>query len=102
MIIKLSEVLSLIDSGKTRKEISAHFDISDSDCKKLFQHPKLKGLRAKKVFNRFEIEDDTEFYSETETQELSYDQQRQMETEFQQRQMEMEFLFPTENDIIND
>lgn len=98
MIIKLSEVLSLIDSGKTRKEISAHFDISDSDCKKLFQHPKLKGLRAKKVFDKFEIEDDTEIpdtetYSKDEIQELEYNQQRQIE---------MEFLFPTEKDVIND
>lgn len=46
--IDVNDVLQLLDNGKTRKEIAEHYSISASECKELFEHPKLKGKRAKK------------------------------------------------------
>lgn len=57
--ITISEVLELLNQGKTRPEIAEHFEISASDCTKLFKHPKLKGKRAIKQPD-FLIIDDTE------------------------------------------
>jgi transposase len=46
--IKVSQVLTLLNEGKSREEIADHFEISMADCKRLFQHPELKGKKAKK------------------------------------------------------
>lgn len=46
--IKISEVLSLLEEGKTREEIRDYFDITKPDLVALFKHPLLKGKKAKK------------------------------------------------------
>lgn len=55
--ITTGEVLELLELGKTREEIKDHYGISNSDIKKLFKHPKLKGRKTKKAPG-FELEDD--------------------------------------------
>ena len=57
--IKISEVLALLDEGKSREEIAEHYGISMPDCRRLFKHEKLKGKKAKKQPS-FSITDDTE------------------------------------------
>ncbi len=57
-VIKTSEVLELLEIGKTRKEIGEMYNLSDSDLKRLFKHPTLKGRRSKKELD-FIVEDDT-------------------------------------------
>lgn len=57
-VIKTSEILELLEIGKTRKEIAEMYNLSDSDLKRLFKHPTLKGRRSKKELD-FIIEDDT-------------------------------------------
>lgn len=46
--VKLSEILSLIESGKTRKEISEMYGLTPAQARQLFNHEALKGKRAKK------------------------------------------------------
>lgn len=57
--IKISEVLQLLEEGKTRPEVAEHYGISMADCRKLFKHPKLKGRKAHKAPD-FVLEDDLE------------------------------------------
>lgn len=57
--IRVSEVLDLLAQGKKRPEIARELDITMADCRKLFQHPKLKGKKAMKP-TEFVLEDDTE------------------------------------------
>jgi hypothetical protein len=59
--IVISEVLALLESGHDREAIKAHYQISNSDLKLLFEHPKLKGKRPKKT--NIIIVDDTEVYN---------------------------------------
>lgn len=56
--IKVSEVISLLDAGKSREEIGQHFELSNADLTALFKHPSLKGKKAKKQRD-FVIVDDT-------------------------------------------
>lgn len=70
--IKVSEVLGMLEEGKTRDEIKTHYELSHTEMTVLFKHPKLKGRRTHKKLP-FVIIDDTE---ETEdlgsiTQEVS-------------------------------
>lgn len=58
--IKLSEVIALMDQGKTRKEINAIYGETDAAMKaKVWSHPKLKNKKSAKVVN-ITLEDDTE------------------------------------------
>ena len=43
--ITISSVITLLEEGKTRKEIAAHFGISQTSCRKMFQHPELKNKK---------------------------------------------------------
>lgn len=71
--IKLSEVVSLLKQGYTRwtkeenvdgegkadgKSIQTHYDLTFSECKTIFAHPKVKGIKTKKL--TITLVDDTE------------------------------------------
>ena len=55
--IKISEVLECLNKGMSREEIAEHFDITMADCKRVFQHPSLKGKKMKKT-GAFNLIDD--------------------------------------------
>lgn len=55
--ITTTEVLELLDLGKTRDEIREHYGLSNPDLKRLFKHPRLKGRKTKKAPG-FDLEDD--------------------------------------------
>ena len=57
--ISISAILNDLENGVTRAEIGANYEISPREVKVLFDHPKLKGKKAKKVFTpSFDIVDD--------------------------------------------
>jgi len=58
--ILVSEVLSLLEQGFTRKKIAEHYKITDREVKALFETPSLAGKKAKKTFTpSFVVQDDT-------------------------------------------
>jgi hypothetical protein len=58
--VTISEVISLLDQGKSRKEIAEYYNIPMSVmAEKIFSHPKLKGLKAKKQYH-INLIDDTD------------------------------------------
>lgn len=70
--ITISEVLECIDSGMKRTEIAEHFNISMTECNKMFQHPLLKGRRAKKQESFLLVDDiSTEEEAENNAEESS-------------------------------
>jgi hypothetical protein len=57
--ITISEVKSLLDQGKSRKEIADHFGKSQAEMQRMvWSHPKLKNLKAKKQYTSIELMDD--------------------------------------------
>ena len=56
--IKVSEVIALLEAGKSREEIGAELSLTRAEVTALFKHPSLKGKKAKKQLN-FVITDDT-------------------------------------------
>lgn len=65
--VKVSEVLALLDAGKDRKAIAAHYGVSASAVASLFKHPDLKSKKARKP-SPFEIlpEGDVENVKDTD------------------------------------
>ena len=83
--ITISDVLGLLDQGKSRKEIAEYYGRTQSDMKKMvWDHPKLKNRKAKKQYSGIELEDDTEDINDvaevpaenlvTETEEVAQSQ----------------------------
>lgn len=59
-VVTISGVRALLDLGKTRKEIAAHYGQTEAAMKRaVWNHPKLKNLKAKKQDN-IVLEDDVE------------------------------------------
>lgn len=59
--ITISEVKSLLDQGKSRKEIADHYGKSMAEMQRtVWCHPKLKNLKAKKQYTGVELVDDEE------------------------------------------
>lgn len=57
--IGIKQVCDMLRDGKTRDEIAEFYGISKADCKRLFQHPDLKGKKTiKKPELGFEIVED--------------------------------------------
>jgi hypothetical protein len=57
--ITVSEVKSLLDQGKSRKEIADHFGKTQAEMQRMvWSHPKLKNLKAKKQYTGIELMDD--------------------------------------------
>lgn len=57
--VKISTILTLLEEGKTRKEIAELLEITQTQCKNLFKHPKLKNKRKKSEPQVIELIDDT-------------------------------------------
>lgn len=55
--IKPSDVINMLNAGKSRKEIKEHYGLSHASMLRLFQDPRLKGLKTKKQ-TPFELLDD--------------------------------------------
>lgn len=59
--ITVSEVKSLLDQGKSRKEIAEYYGKSQAEMQRMvWSHPKLKNLKAKKQYTGIELMDDEE------------------------------------------
>lgn len=59
--IAVSEVKSLLDQGKSRKEIADHYGKTQAEMQRMvWGHPKLKNLKAKKQYTGVELVDDEE------------------------------------------
>ena len=59
--IKISEIITDLETGLTRDAIGLKYSITTTEVKFLFQHPKLKNKKTKKVFKpSFNIVDDVE------------------------------------------
>ena len=58
--ISVQEVQTLLDKGMSRKEIRTELNLTVSELHYLFQHPKLKGKKAKKQINITIIDEDIE------------------------------------------
>jgi hypothetical protein len=59
--ITISEVKSLLDQGKSRKEIADYYGKTQAEMQRMvWSHPKLKNLKAKKQYTGIELEDDEE------------------------------------------
>jgi hypothetical protein len=59
--ITVSEVKSLLDQGKSRKEIAEYYGKSQAEMQRMvWSSPKLKNLKAKKQYTGVELIDDEE------------------------------------------
>lgn len=56
--LTVSQILQDLKNGIGRKEIQKRYGLSLVDLKRLFSHPKLKGMKVKPV-PQFELTDDT-------------------------------------------
>lgn len=74
--VKVSEVLGLLDQGKSRKEIREALGLTIAELQFLFQNPKLKNKKAKSQM-ALEVVDDT--HEET-TEKAEEAQQTQSNT----------------------
>lgn len=55
--IVVSDVLKMLDEGKTREEIREHYGLSKADLTRLFKNPSLKNRKSRKKPG-FILEDD--------------------------------------------
>jgi alpha-D-ribose 1-methylphosphonate 5-triphosphate diphosphatase PhnM len=59
--ITVSEIKSLLDQGKSRKEIAEYFNKTQAEMQRMvWSNPKLKNLKAKKQYTGIELIDDEE------------------------------------------
>jgi hypothetical protein len=59
LVITISEVKSLLDQGKSRKEIADHYGKTQAEMQRMvWGHPKLKNLKAKKQYTGVVLMDD--------------------------------------------
>lgn len=57
-VIKTSDVIALLNDGKTREDIREHYGLSKADLSKLFKNDALKGKKTRKA-PAFVFEDDS-------------------------------------------
>lgn len=59
--IKISDIIAMLEGGKTREEIKGHYNMTPGELKAVFSHPKLKGRKTHTAkATSFELIDDTE------------------------------------------
>ena len=64
--VSLSSVMALLKAGTKRKAIQEQLELTGSEMRVLFNHPKIKGLRAKRTV--VEIVDDLDDNLDNEVQ----------------------------------
>lgn len=69
--IKISEVLEMIEAGKTRPEIREYYGLSVREMTVLSNHPLIKGKKAKTPVNINIIDDVSEIGEEEQSESLS-------------------------------
>ncbi len=57
--LSITEVLLMLDEGKSKDEINTFYELNPREIKALWQHPKLKGKKKAKYSVGIEIVDDT-------------------------------------------
>ena len=72
--IKISDILAMLDEGKKRTEIAEELGITMAECRKIFQHPALKGKKAKKPLSIHLIDDVTLNVTQEPFQEATVEQ----------------------------
>lgn len=67
--IKVSEVIALLEAGKSREEIGAELGLTRAEVTALFKHPSLKGKKAKKQLDFVVVDDTSDVTLETQEEE---------------------------------
>ncbi len=98
--ITISGILNDLENGLSRPEIAEKYEISPAEVKAMFEHPKLKGKKAKKkLVLTFQLEDDTaDVVAETATDSPV----KAIDPPTQKEQEEVageSFATPTPNDV---
>lgn len=65
--IKISQLLEDLENGLKRPTIAEKYNITMSDLNKIFQHPLLKGKKARKQISIILVDDVTEEVAENQT-----------------------------------
>lgn len=92
--IKVSEVIALLEAGKSREEIGAELGLTRVEVTALFKHPSLKGKKAKKQLDFVVVDDtsdvtlETQEEEETLTEEPQNEFQEELQEEIQEEQTE--------------
>lgn len=85
--VTIAEIKTMLNQGKSRKEIAAHFNAPVSSINILFQHPDLKGLRSRRPSVIFNIVDDATTQdvvnTESTTEEVQEEAQQEVVVEEQ-------------------
>lgn len=93
--IGIKQVCDMLKDGKTRDEIAEFYGITKADCKRLFQHPDLKGKKTiKKPELGFEIVED-EVEDESVKEEIVLDSPGIPEEEVKTEALNTEAQEPT-------
>lgn len=67
--IKVSEVIALLEAGKSREEIGTELGLTKAEVTALFKHPSLKGKKAKKQLDFVVVDDISDVTLETQEEE---------------------------------
>lgn len=57
--VKLSEVIQMLENGKSRTEINAELELNPREAKFLWSNEKLKGIKKNKFKIEIDLVDDT-------------------------------------------
>lgn len=83
--ITVQEIENLLEQGMQRPEIAEHLGIPLSVLQKtVFQHPKLKGRKAKKVYDIIVVDEEEVNNLADATNETSQENEEQVVTDFEQ------------------
>jgi len=70
--IKISDILAMLQNGKTRNDIAEHYGINMTEMKEIFKHPQLKGKKTKKPKElSYQLIDDISGEGELENQAVA-------------------------------
>lgn len=88
--IKVSEVVALLDAGKSREEIGTELGLTRAEVTALFKHPSLKGKKAKKQLDFVVVDDTSDVALETqeEAEIPTEEPQRELQDSFQEESQE--------------